>query len=272
MDAAYFRIAIDRTQAAEQHAHPETGFTAETVGILYKLTTPNKKLNQEQNTEMRELAAALAIRIEHHLDTRADNRPQALEQAANDLRELSDTPYWYLIQDNDHQAQTWASAMSAATQFLPELDTDEHRAIAEKLNDPNWGNEDYETEIHEHVTLPPGEYWVGDPGAVVPFEQLDNFYTGVKDATVVHQGSVCAVFDAAFGDGEYSSSQGDPFHTFSGRLAAIPMEAVAYRSDESYYSKQGRVVRTDQPLECSYDEYGTVHFNDISINTSGRHS
>ncbi len=118
------------------------------------------------------------------------------------------------------------------------------------------------------ITLPPGEYWVGDPCYVIDNGEWPAFSKSIDRHSGHSQylGRHSAVFNTAYGDGTYPDGDGRQYPVDTGQIGAIP-RALATKNKEKMESL-GRLVTSHEPLDCSADEEGRLRFGEIIIYTS----
>jgi hypothetical protein len=118
------------------------------------------------------------------------------------------------------------------------------------------------------ITMPAGEYWVGDPCYAVP---NDRWMEWLNAADFLRQPTpryLLAELDGypvlgigtAYGDGCYPGSDGSAYPVDAGLLGVVPVEVA----DSDPFGMR-RVVFA-QPFECYYD-HGTITLGHIDIDT-----
>ena len=121
-----------------------------------------------------------------------------------------------------------------------------------------------------HNTLPPGEYWIGDPCYVIPRPDWNQFLDDIDPETryTQHRGQTSVVFDTYRGDGSYQDQNGRQYSVDSGIIAAVPVELVKQTAAErASLNDLGQWLTTDRTLVCDTDGYGTLTFGDLSVMT-----
>lgn len=113
-------------------------------------------------------------------------------------------------------------------------------------------------------TLPPGKYFIGDPGYV-----LEDSWGEVVDAIEQAEGKVFSVRGVkmwahytAHGDGEFTDQHGNTFAVDSGTLGAVPIELIEDPAGEEY----GVVIDAEHGLTVDYDN-GTFWLGATVIKT-----
>lgn len=118
------------------------------------------------------------------------------------------------------------------------------------------------------ITMPAGEYYVGDPCYAV--DDHDRWMKWLEDADYMSNprylladldGQPALGIGTAFGDGTYLGSDGNEYGVDAGLLGVVPVEVA---EDNALHAMQR--VTFDQPFECSYDE-GTINLGHIQIDT-----
>ncbi len=120
------------------------------------------------------------------------------------------------------------------------------------------------------LTLPAGEYYIGDPCYVIADDRWDEvcnqMFPGVpgnddyENHDIQLDGTHFFVYSTAYGDGLYD----DGMYTYgvdAGCIGAVPMSLVNKREQQEIESNGlGRFVKTDTPLQCSRNDEGTFTF------------
>ena len=112
------------------------------------------------------------------------------------------------------------------------------------------------------VVLPPGRYYIGDPGYVINKDHWKAFLESVDEQTRMtrFRGESCCVFQTQYGDGAYQDQGGNEYCVDSGLMAAVPEALMKDRT--------GMIIRvTGRSLECRVTNQGTLIFGDIRIET-----
>ncbi len=122
------------------------------------------------------------------------------------------------------------------------------------------------------TTLPPGEYWVGDPCYVIDDSQWAAFRKSIdrQSGHSQHPGHQSAVFTTRYGDGNYPDDRRRHYSVDSGQIGAVPRELAAKctkGADRKHYTDLGNFITSKQPLDCSADEEGHLRFGEITIYT-----
>lgn len=119
-------------------------------------------------------------------------------------------------------------------------------------------------QTQQTVTLPAGEYLVGDPCYAFREswgEALDSLYRGTGDP-VDGRGEVrnyaFAAFTTAHGDGEYLDGQGRRYGVDSGMLGAVPAELAEAESNADLLV----LVDFEGEVTCTRSPSGVVQFTD----------
>lgn len=131
------------------------------------------------------------------------------------------------------------------------------------------------------ITLPPGEYWIGDPCYAIEDEDWHDYLKGGVHASfrnrnsameetpagTLHKGHLGVIMHTAYGDGHYTSNTEDSFGVDAGVLGAIPVEWLnPARLLE--YLRLGSIHTFKEPARCSYTpEGGLVTLGPLVIYT-----
>lgn len=120
------------------------------------------------------------------------------------------------------------------------------------------------------VTMPAGEYYVGDP--CYAFDNHKRWMKWLKDADfdatpypryllAEVEGRPVLGIGTAYGDGAYSGTDGFEYGVDAGLLGVVPVEVA---EDNALYAMKKTTF--DKPFTCSYDE-GTITLGHIVIET-----
>ena len=114
-----------------------------------------------------------------------------------------------------------------------------------------------------NITLPPGRYFIGDPGYCFGTDWND--VNGICD-TILADGRVFKDYQffaahTAHGDGGYRGSNGFEFGVDTGMLGAMPLQLATIKSTH------GVVLDAPAGLQCIEND-GCFKFNNIATNES----
>lgn len=120
------------------------------------------------------------------------------------------------------------------------------------------------------VTVPPGDYILGDPCYSVaredwiPLLEGCDYFTGQPIGSV--SGREVLAFSTQYGDGIYLGSDGNEFPVDSGMIGLVPADLPGLRND----APDGFVhrVRFAHPTICTRHDDGLLVFGAIEIDTA----
>ena len=122
----------------------------------------------------------------------------------------------------------------------------------------------------QKTTLPPGEYWLGDPCYVIENEDWNGFRKSVDRDTghSTYHGHESAVFHTKYGDGNYPDRAGKYHGVDSGQIGAVA-RALATKCDGSLerLEELGQIIRSTKPMACIADVRGTIRLGEVTIET-----
>lgn len=118
------------------------------------------------------------------------------------------------------------------------------------------------------ITMPAGEYWVGDPCYAVPTSRWDEWlsaagcYENPMPRILVAEldGQSVLGIGTAHGDGEYLDQKGRSYPVDAGLIGVTPVSLAA---KEPFGSHR---ITFDAPFRCFYDD-GTIVLGAIHIET-----
>ena len=118
------------------------------------------------------------------------------------------------------------------------------------------------------LTLPPGQYYIGDPCLVIPDGEWLSFLKSIdqRKGESHYQGWQSAVFGTRYGDGGYLDESGRRYSVESGMIAAVPRD-LASNGPQSGWEQFVHLIDSEEPLDCSADDQGRLKFGDITICT-----
>lgn len=117
------------------------------------------------------------------------------------------------------------------------------------------------------ITLPPGEYIIGDPCYVI---HEDKWIPWLEDANYLYEeryyvadldGHAVIGICTAHGDGLFEDQFGREYPVDAGLIGLVPVEVALPKSNGS-----SQVVNFDEPVECSWED-GTIVLGHIRIDT-----
>ena len=115
------------------------------------------------------------------------------------------------------------------------------------------------------VTVPAGQYVLGDPCYAVPYEDWDDLLASC-DYFRNPIGSAgkfkVLAFGTRWGDGCYAGSDGKEYPVDAGLIGLVPIELVEDMSEH-----YGNVVTFNKPTVCSSNGDGKLRFGSIVIDT-----
>jgi hypothetical protein len=115
------------------------------------------------------------------------------------------------------------------------------------------------------VTVPAGQYVLGDPCYAVPYEDWDGLLTSC-DFFRNPIGSVGAfkvlAFGTQWGDGCYAGSNGKEYPVDAGLIGLVPIELV-----EDLTEHHDNIVTFNKSTVCSTNGDGKLRFGHIVIDT-----
>ena len=120
------------------------------------------------------------------------------------------------------------------------------------------------------TTLPPGEYWLGDPCYVIEREDWNGFRESVDRDTghSTYHGEESAVFSTKYGDGNYPDRAGKYYGVDSGQIGAVARSlATKCGGSRERLQQLGQIIRTSKPMVCIADARGTIRLGKITIQT-----
>lgn len=109
----------------------------------------------------------------------------------------------------------------------------------------------------ESVTMPAGQYWVGDPCYAVPNERWQKWLEAADYENAVRfllaelDGHPVLGIGTAYGDGLYTDDQGRDYPVDAGLIGVVPVEVA--RPDVTGM----HLVDFEDDFECRYDD-GTI--------------
>lgn len=126
------------------------------------------------------------------------------------------------------------------------------------------------------VTMPPGDYWVGDLCYVMK-EEWDEvcglFFAGRDDhgcnegGFTLGDGRTFVSFSTMYGDGCYEDQYGNEYGVDAGLIGCIDVRNIAgfnYNNQKEY--KFGHIFKFTHPFTCTSKD-GLLKFGRIEINT-----
>jgi hypothetical protein len=128
--------------------------------------------------------------------------------------------------------------------------------------------------IKNKVTLPAGQYFIGDPCYAIPYGPDKDYWheaTATSDCfTKDINGFPFIGYSTYCGDGSYLGTDGYSYPVDAGVIGAVPMEFV--RGDNLYgdhkYIQLGAIVEFLEPFECYSTDDGKIHIGHIMIDTN----
>lgn len=132
------------------------------------------------------------------------------------------------------------------------------------------------TKTKFEVTVPAGEYFLGDPCYAVPDEDwmplLESCGYFAADKANPNGSPVGEVrgfkvlsFGTKWGDGVYPDQFGNAYPVDAGMIGLTPVGLI---KDRDYANRLGQFVTFDRDTTC-YDEDGILHFGKYRIDTVG---
>src|SRR5687768_11930213 len=124
----------------------------------------------------------------------------------------------------------------------------------------------------ESITMPAGEYWVGDPCYAI--DAQEKWMEWLEAADYTNNDRSCFLLadldgrpvlgiSTAYGDGEYQGSDGNSYPVDAGLIGAVPVEVADVDAPFGMVK-----VTFAQDFKCSYDEDGgVINIGNISIET-----
>lgn len=126
------------------------------------------------------------------------------------------------------------------------------------------------------VTLPAGQYFVGDPCYALQGDNddtwgdlVDQFYENENKRggrKLVHKGQDMFWANTAYGDGTYPDQFGHKYGVDAGLIGAVPVAIASTSLDEM--KRLGQVVDFAAPFVC-FGKDGIIHLGHITIDTEG---
>jgi hypothetical protein len=117
------------------------------------------------------------------------------------------------------------------------------------------------------ITMPAGEYFVGDPCYSVPGERWMEWLNAAdyenEDRYLLAEldGRPVLGIGTAFGDGEFPGSNGERYPVDAGLIGLVPCKLS---KEEDPFGAHRETF--DRSFECSYDD-GKIHLGHITIDT-----
>ena len=119
------------------------------------------------------------------------------------------------------------------------------------------------------VTMPPGDYILGDPGYTLKEElrqEYRNQSAQAQQEPFSVQGQMCLQFGTAHGDGSYYDQEHFEYPVDSGSIALLHASLTQLDDRHRPFVKQ---VSFDQPFRCSADyRRNILKFGHITIDVS----
>ena len=119
------------------------------------------------------------------------------------------------------------------------------------------------------VTVPAGQYVIGDPCYAVPYEDWDAllascnyFQNPIGYVEGINGKHFVLAFGTRWGDGCYAGSDGKEYPVDAGLIGLVPVELVDDMSEH-----YGNVVTFNKPTVCSSNGDGKLRFGGIVIDT-----
>jgi len=123
-----------------------------------------------------------------------------------------------------------------------------------------------------------GMYWIGDLCYVMHAEWdevcaliIDDQNPGggcAEGEFTLMDGRRFAIFNTAYGDGEYPDNGNRTYPVDSGSLGCILLEDIDTKNPENAgWNRWGNIVRMDADFECESDDAGVISFGHVLINT-----
>jgi len=122
------------------------------------------------------------------------------------------------------------------------------------------------------ITVPPGNYILGDPCYVIPDDKWDDFCTSTKGYNhkkyTGTDGRMAMAFGTAFGDGVFYDQQGREYGVDAGMIGLVP---CLWAKPRHPLDRSERVqITIKEPTKCTREVDGTLHFGNITIPTGGQ--
>ena len=126
-------------------------------------------------------------------------------------------PDWFYVE---------AANFAGKNDVFPSLEI--AKEVSEKYKkEANLKGKEYKENIFATRCLPPGEYFVGDPAAVIEdYEDNDKWPCKADDVFQLDDGTFFALYHANLGPGEYIDEEKCTFRTESGDIIIIPIEKI----------------------------------------------
>jgi hypothetical protein len=124
----------------------------------------------------------------------------------------------------------------------------------------------------EGITLPAGEYYVGDPGYLLADEPLDWFDILIAcnffNEPYVKDGEIAVAFGTWIGDGIYADREGRKYPVDSGSIGVVPVAMARFATPPEENPRFHRVT-FPEPFLCKSEEGGALLvFGEIEIDTT----
>lgn len=119
------------------------------------------------------------------------------------------------------------------------------------------------------VVMPPGNYFLGDPGYCFKdsWEKIvDNYYDD-EGVLVKYKKKIILMFSTAFGDGGYPSNEypGFDFPVDSGLIGLVPVNLIETDKDDLKHC--GKFISFKEQFICESSKNGDLTFGHIVIRT-----
>jgi hypothetical protein len=121
------------------------------------------------------------------------------------------------------------------------------------------------------VTVPAGEYFLGDPCYVADDDAWDALLTSsdffqASPVGTLPSGDQVLGFGTKWGDGGYLDQHGNDYSVDAGLIGLTPITSVSAKYDRETLERLGRFVIFTEPTRCVKDD-GLLIFGDYVIDT-----
>lgn len=126
------------------------------------------------------------------------------------------------------------------------------------------------------ITMPAGEYIVGDPCYAVPGERWMEWLEAAdyqsedsrRFMLAELDGHPIAAVGTAHGDGCYDGSDGNRYPVDAGIIGLVPTSLPGAIEEQAKYTDRSPVVTFERDFQCSYeDDEGVITLGHIKITT-----
>jgi len=126
------------------------------------------------------------------------------------------------------------------------------------------------------VTLPAGEYFIGDPCYAIPYDSFRDYWNDAlfasdyfnKEGIYYLNGEPFVGYSTYYGDGVYTGTDGYDYGVDAGLIGVVSMGLVMKINTNDDYTRLGTIVTFTTPFECFSTTDGRIHIGHIMIDTN----